>query len=59
MEVDDPPAPIPAPSSSVKQEVKEEEESMEVDASSTAKKPRVSFEQDVPMEGSSLEERTA
>ena len=56
MEVDDPPAPTPAPSSSAKQEVKEEDDSMEVDTSSSAKKPRVSSEQDVPMEGSSLEE---
>ena len=51
MEVDDPPAPTPAPSSSAKQEV----DSMEVDASSSAKKPRVSSEQ-VSMEGSSFEE---
>ena len=56
MEVDDPPAPTPAPSSSVKQEVKEEGESMEVDTSSSAKKSRVFSEQDVPMEGSSLED---
>ena len=55
MEVDDPPAPTPAPSSSAKQDVKEEDDSMEVDASFSGKKPRVSSEQDVPTEGSSME----
>ena len=55
MEVDDQPTPAPAPASEVKQEIKEEDEPMEVDESSAAKKPRVSSDADVPMEGSSLE----
>ena len=54
MEVEDQPAPAPAPASEVKQE--EEDAPMEVDESSAAKKPRVSSDADVPMEGSSLEE---
>ena len=49
MDVEDQPTPAPAPASEVKQEIK-------VDESSVAKKPRVSSDADVPMEGSSLEE---
>ena len=56
MDVEDHPAPAPAPASETKQETKEEDTSMEVDASSAAKKPRVSSDTDAPMEGSSLEE---
>ena len=56
MEVEEQPSPAPAPASEVKQEIKEEDVPMEVDESSAAKKPRVSSDADVPMEGSSLEE---
>ena len=56
MDFEDQPAPAPAPASETKQETKEEDEPMEVDESSAAKKPRVSSDADVPMEGSSLEE---
>ena len=56
MDVEDHPAPAPAPASETKQETKEEDTSMEVDASSAAKKPRVSSDTDAPMEGSSLVE---
>ena len=56
MEVEEQPTPSPAPASEVKQEIKEEDVPMEVDESSAAKKPRVSSDADVPMEGSSLEE---
>ena len=56
MEVEDQPTPVPAPASEVKQEIQEEDASVEVDESSAAKKPRVSSDADVPMEGSSLEE---
>ena len=56
MDFEDQPAPAPAPASETKQENKEEDEPMEVDESSAAKKPRVSSDADVPMEGSSLEE---
>ena len=56
MEVEAQPAPAPAPASESKQEIKEEGAPMEVDESSAAKKPRVSSDADVPMEGSSLEE---
>ena len=55
-EVEDQPAPTPAPASTTKQEIKEEDAPMEVDTSSAAKKPRVSSDEDVPIEGSSLEE---
>ena len=55
MEVDDQPTSAPD-RPEVKQEIKEEGESMQVDESSAAKKPRVSSDADVPMEGSSLEE---
>ena len=56
MEVEEQPTPAPAPASEVKQEIKEEGAPMEVGESSAAKKPRVSSDADVPMEGSSLEE---
>ena len=56
MEIEDQPTPAPAPASEVKQEIKEEDAPMEVDQSSAAKKPRVSSDADVCMEGSSLEE---
>ena len=56
MEVEDLPTPTPAQASETKQEIKEEDAPMEVDASSAAKKPRVSSDKDVFMEGSSLEE---
>ena len=58
IENDDLLAPAPALSSSVKQEIKAEEVSMEVDANSSAKKPRISPEKDIQIEGSSLEERS-
>ena len=56
MEVEDQPAPSPARPSEAKQDIKEEDEPMEVDESSAAKKPRVSSKTDAPMEGSSVEE---
>ena len=56
MEVEEQPTPSPAPASELKQEIQEEDVPMEVDESSAAKKPRVSSDADVPMEGSSLEE---
>ena len=56
MAVDDPPAPALAPASLTKQEVKEGNVSMEVDTSSAAKKPRVSSDDAVLTESSSLEE---
>ena len=49
MDVEDHPTPAPAPASETKQETKEEDTSMEVDASSAAKKPRVSSDTDAPM----------
>ena len=56
MEVEDQPAPAPAPASETKQDMKEEDVPMEGDASSSAKKPRISTDTDVQMEGSSMEE---
>ena len=46
MDVEDHPTPAPAPASETKQETKEDDTSVEVDASSAAKKPRVSSDTD-------------